>query len=87
MMMMPMFGVGYCDFEVGTGYYDLGLFHCLHTWMSVHQLLTCMDTDVAMRNIMNICIMKHLQRYQIDKSTNKNQRTKKTENNIEFRFN
>uniref|UniRef100_A0A9I9CU94 Uncharacterized protein n=1 Tax=Cucumis melo TaxID=3656 RepID=A0A9I9CU94_CUCME len=34
-----------------------GSVHCLHTWMSVHQLLTCMDTDVAIGNITNICIM------------------------------
>uniref|UniRef100_A0A9I9E3A7 Uncharacterized protein n=1 Tax=Cucumis melo TaxID=3656 RepID=A0A9I9E3A7_CUCME len=62
-----------------------GSIYRLHTWMSVHQLLTCMDMNVAMGNITNICIMKHLQMYQINKSTNKNQRTKRTENNIEFR--
>ncbi|KAA0065673.1 GATA zinc finger domain-containing protein 10-like isoform X2 [Cucumis melo var. makuwa] len=61
---------------------DEGSIHHLHTWMSVHQLLTCMDMDVTMGNITNICIMKHLQMYQIDKSTNKNQRTKRTENHI-----
>ena len=25
MMMMPAFRVGYCDFKVGIGYYDLGV--------------------------------------------------------------
>ncbi|TYK12245.1 mediator of RNA polymerase II transcription subunit 12-like isoform X1 [Cucumis melo var. makuwa] len=48
MTMMPTFGAGFCDSEVGTGYYDAGM-------------------------------------YQIDKSTNENQRTKRTKNNIEFR--
>ncbi|KAA0040602.1 mediator of RNA polymerase II transcription subunit 12-like isoform X1 [Cucumis melo var. makuwa] len=84
MTMMPTFGVG---FVILRSVEDIMMqsIHRLHTWMSVHQLLTCMDTDVAMGNIMNICIMKHLQMYQIDKSTNKNQRTKRTENNIELR--
>uniref|UniRef100_A0A9I9CFR1 Uncharacterized protein n=1 Tax=Cucumis melo TaxID=3656 RepID=A0A9I9CFR1_CUCME len=84
MTMMPTFGVG---FVILRSVEDIMMqsIHRLHTWMSVHQLLTCMDTDVAVGNIMNICIMKHLQMYQIDKSTNKNQRTKRTENNIELR--
>uniref|UniRef100_A0A9I9EG94 Uncharacterized protein n=1 Tax=Cucumis melo TaxID=3656 RepID=A0A9I9EG94_CUCME len=87
MTMMPTFGAGYCDSEVGTGYYDAGI-SPLSSYMDVGPSNSYMHGHGrALGNITNICIMKHLQMYQIDKSTNKNQRTKRTENNIEFRVN
>uniref|UniRef100_A0A9I9EJU6 Uncharacterized protein n=1 Tax=Cucumis melo TaxID=3656 RepID=A0A9I9EJU6_CUCME len=61
MMMMPTFGVGYCDSEADTGYYDSRIGPS-SSYMDVDLSTSYMHGhDVTVENIMNICTMKHLQ--------------------------
>uniref|UniRef100_A0A9I9CKH0 Mediator of RNA polymerase II transcription subunit 12-like n=1 Tax=Cucumis melo TaxID=3656 RepID=A0A9I9CKH0_CUCME len=85
MTMMPTFGAGYCDSEVGTGYYDAGV-GPTSSYMDVGLLTSYMHGHRRGYGEHNEYLYHEAPAmYQIDKSINKNQRTKRIKNNIEFR--
>ncbi|KAA0054649.1 GATA zinc finger domain-containing protein 10-like isoform X2 [Cucumis melo var. makuwa] len=85
MMMMSTFGSGYCDPKVSIRYYDSGI-NPSSSYIDADSTTSYMHGhEHGHREHNEYLYYEALRRYQIDKSTNNNQRTKRSQNNIEFR--